>query len=576
MRIKALNRETYEKIAAGEVIDRPASIVRELIDNSLDAEADQIRLSLTEGGKSLIQIHDNGFGMTKEDLEICFLKHTTSKIKEFEDIYKSISLGFRGEALNSISIVSELEICSKTNENDVGNCIKIKEGKLLDISETAFNTGTNIKVKNLFFNLPVRRKSLKSDTAEFRQIKDVFIQKSIPFYDRNFILTHNGKEVYNSNKSENPLKRIELFYSKDVRSHLIEIEQEFKEFTIHGYISESNYFKPNKKYQHVFVNQRPIFSGALSHAMNSAYEGICPIGQHPLAFIFIQMNPELTDVNIHPTKREIKLLIEKELYHGLYHLIKEAVTRTFSIPTLQIHDPPVKEAMREYYQSKGSNHDPTFQFDYSQNNQKSFQSKLDTSPVEYDQSTYKILGVLFHTYILLEKEAEFFILDQHAAHERLEYEKIKAKLKDKNISSQGLLTPFVIDFSEDEFTIVSNNLTELKSLGYDLEIFGESSFSVNAIPFFIKDDKVKENIEKLTEDILDNKTVPDPLKFIDESLKMKACKTAVKSGDSLSYSEIEYLLKELMTYPNPFACPHGRPTALKMSRTEIEKMFLRI
>ncbi|MDH5682385.1 MAG: DNA mismatch repair endonuclease MutL, partial [Spirochaetota bacterium] len=324
MKIKILPKKTYQKIAAGEVIDRPSSVVRELLDNAIDSEASVVRVMVADGGKKLIQITDNGCGMSKKDLQICYHKHTTSKISDFEDIYRVVSLGFRGEALNAISIISELEITSKTEEDDIGYSVLIREGELQSEREVVRNTGSTVIVRHLFHNIPVRQKSLKSDTAEFRQIKEVFIHKAIPFYDRDFHLTHNGKPVYSSLKSRSPMDRIKLFFGEDLSEHLIEVNQDFDNFHISGFLSSPNFFKPTKKFQSVYINQRPIFSPSISHAIFSAYEGITPVGQHPLAFLFIQIPPQLMDVNIHPTKREVKLLNESAIHQGVYHLIKDA------------------------------------------------------------------------------------------------------------------------------------------------------------------------------------------------------------------------------------------------------------
>ncbi len=582
MKIKQLPKETYQKIAAGEIIDRPASVVRELIDNAIDAEASQIKVHLVEGGKKLIQVQDNGMGMSSNDLKICFFKHTTSKIKDFEDIYKTVSLGFRGEALNAISIVSELEILSKTQADTVGYSLIVKGGELLKEKETARNPGTSVLVRHLFYNIPVRQKALKSDNTELRYIKDVFIHKAIPFYDRDFYLTHNGKELYSSIKSLSALDRIMLFYGDDLKSHLVEVVQDFGDFHIRGYICEPNFFKRNKKSQFSYINQRPIFSPAISHAVSMAYEGITPVGHHPIAFLFLEIDPQLLDVNIHPTKREVKISIESAIHQAIYHLIKDMISRNHSLPKIELKD-RVKNSLNTYYQNNNNakqndllSH--TNVWNHSRHFVKSPTAEVSNHDVlveEGSEKEYRIMGVLFSTYILIEQGDEFLLLDQHAAHERLKYEQIKAKMTNDKIPSQPLLTPFNIDVPLSDMDLIVSKLDSLIPLGLDLEVFGEHSFIVRSIPYFLKLEQAQLVLDQLLEDIMDGKSLADPLSFIDNTLKMKACRSAVKSGDLLSHSELTHLVTELIKYPNPFACPHGRPTALHLSKTEIENLFLR-
>ncbi len=580
MNIKQLPKETYQKIAAGEIIDRPASVVRELIDNAIDSEASQIKVHLVEGGKKLIQVQDNGMGMTLDDLRICFLKHTTSKIKDFEDIYKTVSLGFRGEALNATSIVSELEILSKTKTDPVAHSVLIKGGEVINEKEIARNPGTSVLVRHLFYNIPVRQKALKTESTELRYIKDVFIHKAIPFYDRDFYLTHNGKELYASLKSLSALDRIKLFFGDDLQSHLVEMVQDFGDFHIRGYVSEPNFFKGSKKFQYSYINQRPIFSPAISHAVSKAYEGITPVGHHPLAFLFLEIDPQLLDVNIHPTKREVKISIESAIHQAIYHLIKDMISKNYALPKIELKE-RVKSSLSSYYQNNN-----TRQKDFISQAKVWDRSKQFVKPPAVDvpddstskqgaDEDYRIMGVLFNTYILIEHGDEFLLLDQHAAHERLKYEQIKARMTHDQIPSQPLLTPFVVDVPPSDMESITSKLESLTQLGIELEVFGEQSFIVQSIPYFLKLEQARVVLDKLLGDIMDGKNLADPLSFIDNTLKMKACRSAIKSGDLLSHSELTHLVKELLEYPNPFACPHGRPTALNLSKAEIENLFLR-
>lgn len=580
MNIQFLSKKAFQKIAAGEVVDRPVSVVRELLDNAIDSEADQIKIQIIEGGKKLVQVSDNGCGMSREDVKICHLKHTTSKIKEFDDIYKTLSLGFRGEALNAISIVSEITISSKNKDDVVGYSALVKGGELINEKEVSRNKGTTVQVEHLFYNIPVRQKSLKSEISEFKQIKETFIQKAIPFYNREFQLIHNGKTVYSSLKSPSHIDRIKLFYGEKITKHLFEVNQDFGDFYIMGYLSEPNFFKGSKKFQSCYINNRPIFSPAISHAISKAYEGITPVGQNPVSFLFIQIPPHLVDVNIHPTKREVKLLNEQHIYQGVYHLIKEMIAKSPSLPKIEFKR-KVKDSINAYYQKENSSHQPSFLSQKRVYNQsKSFSKPM---AVEYSkpensvekEREHRILGTLFNTYVLIEHNDDFILLDQHAAHERLQYEKIKTKLTNETIPSQPLLTPFVVDVPPSDTESISLKQDDISQLGFDLEIFGEQSFIVNAIPYFLKFDQAKHVLEKLLDDVIDGKALPKPLIFIDDVLKMKACRSAIKSGDSVSKEELSHLITELLSYPSPFACPHGRPTALRLSKQDIEQLFLR-
>ncbi len=575
MKIQYLSKQTYEKISAGEVIDRPASVVRELLDNAIDSEADQIDVTIADGGKKLIQIRDNGFGMSIDDLRICYHKHTTSKISHFDDIYQIVSMGFRGEALNAISIISEMEIISRTKDDEIGNSIIIKGGELIDERKTAANLGTNILIKNIFYNIPVRQKSLRSESSEFKHIKDIFIHKAIANYEKGFSLYHNGKQIYNLKKNQNILDRIREFYNDDLTKHLLEINQDYGIFSIKGYISEPNYFKTTKHYQLTFVNNRPVFSPSISHAINSAYETITPIGQHPITFIFIQISPQLIDVNIHPTKKEIKLLNEQAIHHAIYQLIKNNIQNQSSIPQIEINN-SLKNSIHTFYK-QNENKQPNLPHSQNiifQKNKTVIDPKIEISNDSSSKNNYHVIGSLFNTYILIQREDELLLIDQHAAHERLQYEKLKSKIND-NIPSHPLITSFVIEISKGDYNLVTSQLEQLLHLGFELNPFGDYTFIVHAIPNFLSFEESKQVLDYLIDKILDEDTLPSILEFLEESLKMNACRSSVKSGDNLKIEEVISLINELEQYPNPFACPHGRPTALRISKSEIEHFFLR-
>ncbi len=569
--IRFLSKETYQKIAAGEVIDRPLAVVRELMDNAIDSKGDNIKVQIIAGGKKAIEVKDNGFGMSKDDIKICHLKHTTSKIINFDDIYKTTYMGFRGEALNAISIVSELTITSKNQDDSIGNSIIIKGGDIVTEKEVPTNRGTSIKVNHLFYNIPARARSLKSDISEFRHIKNIFIQKAIPHNNIGITLVNNEKTVFNIPKPYSILDRIKIFYGQELSDHLIPIDKDFDGFSISGFISKPNFFKGSKKYQCYYINNRSIFSNSMAHAVYLGYDSITPVGQYPVSFLFIKIDPKLIDVNVHPTKREVKLFNESTIHNELYQLIKNSVSKHPSLPKIEFKS-NIKNSIKTYYNKKSKKLDlrhNAFVYKKSMINNKS-----NTIPNTDESIDYKIIGQLFNTYIVMEKDEELILLDQHAAHERLLYEQIKEKIGDNNIPSQSLLVPFHVDIPISDFEVIASKLDRLNSLGFQVDVFGDNSFIVNAIPYFLKLEKAKTVIEKLLDNISD-KDIPSIKSFLDDTIKMKACRSAIKSGDSPFDNEISYLIKQLLKYDNPFACPHGRPTTLSLTKLELEQLFLR-
>lgn len=634
-KIRVLSKETTEKIAAGEIIERPASILRELLDNSLDASSTSIQVEIIEGGKKGIRVQDNGEGMTEEELELCIQQYATSKIRSFDDLYRIHSMGFRGEALHAISLVCELTLSSRVPKQNLGTQIQASEGKIKEKKPHSKGIGTTIEAYHLFHNFPVRRMHMKSDRSESYQSKEVFLQKAIPFYDREFEFLQDHKTLWKLLACPSPLQRINQIYKElKMQEQVIEIQRDYEDFQIRAYVSKPNSYQSSKKFQLHFLNQRCITSPALYHVISKAYEDILPIGKYPIAFLFMEVHPRLLDINVHPTKKEIRIHIESALYKTLSQLIQENIQENFFIPKLKMYSAEgekqkepeqkeetnqfespkerVKDALEDFYHStshkrnlknlnktqkselekketKQNSKDEFLsqsQFSSSEDRSQNFSKNLLSSESSssshdkilfknsFDDSDYRILGTLFETYLVIERDEELLLLDQHAAHERLRYEKIKSQIQN-DIPCQKLLEPFILNLSFGELEKLIPSLADFSRLGFEWVELGRDSLAVDGIPYFLNLKQAKERIDQLIDTVRQDKGVPTPIEFLTESMKMQACRSAIQSGDRMSETELRELLQELEKYPNPFACPHGRPTALKLNQRELEALFLR-
>lgn len=609
-KIKILDELTIQKIAAGEIIERPSSIVKELIENSLDANSSSITIEIANGGKNYIRVTDNGDGFTEDDLKIAFKRHSTSKLANIEDLYKIMSFGFRGEALASISAVSKMEILTRTEKNLTGLQAFVENGEVKKIRPIGCPKGTTIIVRDLFYNLPVRENFLKSDTVEANSISDTIYRLALGNSGVTFKYVKDNKVVFNISKNNDLISNIYILLGKEFSENLIDINYRSSDFNIYGYISNNTFYRSNRSHQYLYVNKRYVKNDFISNLIENKYKSIIPINRYPVFIIFIDINPLLIDVNIHPTKQEIKFTNQNEIGQVLGMLINNVLDKILSIPKAKfgvdkknenLDDLPllyeksflegsylennqgydILETSKDRYRKENKINDINNGSNYLNNSRDKdlFQDKINKeygNELIYMLKNSRILGVLFSTFILLENiELEkIFLIDQHAAHERVMYERYKADYQSEKVVIQNLITPEIIELSHSEVETVAENTQLLRSLGFIVEEFGSNSVIIRGVPMLFGKPQVKSLFMDLVDTIQHNIRSTYEIK-LDKIMKI-ACTKAIKSGDNMSNIEIQSLIEQLSKTENPYTCPHGRPTIIEISRKDIEKEFKRI
>lgn len=563
--IVLLDDLTINQIAAGEVIERPANVVKELVENSIDAGATAITIEIKDGGKSFIKIIDNGKGIEPDDIAISLERHATSKIRKVEDLEQTYTMGFRGEALASISAISNLTMITKTKEQDSGIKLMASGGNIISYEEIACQNGTTILVENLFFNTPVRYKFLKQDFTEFKYIKDWVQKIAMANLNVSFKLINEGKIVFKSNGNGKLDDIIYLLYGKNIQSNLFDVDYEESNIKVTGKIGNSYVAEKTRKNQILFLNKRNIKNSVLMNSGDQAFVGSIGIGKYGFYILNLEMPASFYDVNVHPTKMEVRFKDEELVYQVLYKAIKGAILNKSFLGNEETSSKQENYVSDEY----------KFTTDYFEN------KKLGTKIVENEKYSnelikrenkrnvdYKFIGISFKTYIIVEIDNEIHLIDQHAAHERLLYEQIKNNYKNNiHSNSQMLLLPEVIDLQHNEMDFVRNNLDLIKKIGYDIEFFGDNSIKINGTPDI--EYRSKTNIKNMFLDILDEMITnsKSPIKDIEERfIATVACKAAVKAGMDLTKQEVDYLIQNLLTLQNPYTCPHGRPTTVKFAK----------
>lgn len=593
--IQLLSKEVSDKIAAGEVVDRPLSIVKELVENALDAGADSLVVEIRNGGKSYIRVSDNGWGISSDEVEIAFLRHATSKIQQAEDLNHIRTLGFRGEALSSIAAVTRIELLTKRREDKTGTLLRLSGGQIIDRKPVGCPEGTTIVVEDLFYNTPARLKFLKSDAAETSVITD-FMSKIALAYDQcqiRFIC--NGNTLFTTMGKGSRLQNILTVYDRTIQDHLLPVEWEGPDYTLRGYVSKPSFTKTSRKYQIHFVNGRVISSRLLDQAIEDAYREKMFAGRFPVAFLFLDAEPEKLDVNIHPNKKEIRFEEEDLVREFVAQAIRRGLDRPEAVPAIE------KKASRE----------KNFVFPVSTPEtpaEKNIEIKAST-PIREEQVNIKnilstirreedrketwtvkestelpvmappiedltILGSVFSSYILASGNQHFYLIDQHAAHERVTYEKLMIGFRRGDQRIQQLLIPFVQSLTYGERQHLEDWIQFLNRLGYEAEEFGPNDFRITGVPAFLSLEESQDFLRYLTENIQEGADLKNSA--IQEKIVARACKSSVKAGDSLKAEEMEHLIKELFLCENPYTCPHGRPTLIRLSKGEIERMFKRI
>ena len=564
--IVILDDLTINKMAAGEVIERPANVVKELVENSIDAGATNIIVEIKKGGKSLIKVVDNGKGIEADEMFISLERHATSKIKQVEDLEKIYSMGFRGEALASIVAISKLTMISKTAKQDFGIKIEAEAGDILSREEVGAKTGTTITVENLFFNTPVRYKFLKQDATEFRYIKEWIQKVALANPSISFKLINDGKNIFQSNGNGNIKDIIYTLYGKEIADNIIDVDYKEENIRITGVIGNTRIAKDNRKNQIVFLNKRNIKNAIITNSADQAFKGSTGIGMYGFFILNIEMPANYYDVNVHPTKMEVRFKNEEELHRVVYSAIKNSILNEKFLGNEEISKEKENYILNEY--NFANNH--TNQNESLENNQeeKDLIKRENKREVKY---TY--IGIAFKTYIIIQVENEIYLIDQHAAHERVLYEQIKDNYKKNNQSnSQMMLVPEVINLTHREIEFIKNNEELLKKIGYDIEFFGENTIKINGVPDI--EYREKTNRKDMFLDILDemlNDSRSQIKDIEDRFIATVACKAAVKANMDLKREEVDILIQNLLKLQNPYTCPHGRPTTIKMKREEIVK-----
>ena len=605
-RVNILDISIANKIAAGEVVERPAAIVKELVENSIDAKAKNIVIQIHGGGKELIKISDDGEGIHNDDIEKIFLPHATSKIQKEEDLYNINSLGFRGEALPSIASVSKVFLKSRSDEFNYGMSIQIDGGIIIDKCECACNVGTEIEVRDLFYNTPARFKFLKSENRETAIIRDVVTKLAISNYEISFEYMVNDKLVFKTTGKSLRDAIINIF-GLNVLENLFFVENNCEKLNIFGYIGDINFCKSSRNNQYFFVNNRIVKNKNLMLSIENAYRNYMTVNKFPLFILFLSVNPKDIDVNIHPTKAEIKFEDEKIVYGFLYKTCINELNDYLSNSTLvkknylgdisplensnnfnltqskitplskeEVQD-LIKKRENDLYNQTIENEIPynlvSKEFDKNQleNLEENFKFEI---LKEDNFSDFKIIGQYNNTYIIGEWYKCLYIIDQHVAHEKILFEEFIQRIKTKTIVRQ-LILPIIVNLEQLEYATYKSNKDCFEKCGFSIEDFGENSIIIREVPFEFKDCDVKSLILEIISNI-DNfgSGTLDEVKY--NLIATKACKSAVKANCQLNMDEIKILLSKLMELENPFTCPHGRPIIIKFSLVEIEKMFKRV
>ena len=697
--IKLLNQETIDKIAAGEVVERPSSVVKELVENAIDAKATAITVEIKEGGTSFIRITDNGSGIEHAQVPIAFLRHSTSKIRQVEDLLSITSLGFRGETLSSIAAVSQVELITKTYGELTGTRYVIEGSKEVTNEEIGAPEGTTFLVRNLFYNVPARRKFLKTAQTEGNYISDLMERLALSHPDVSFKFISNGQTKMHTAGNSKEKDLIYHIYGRDITAALLPIEQKTPLFEVHGFIGKPLISRGNRNYENYFINGRYIKSALLSKAIEEAYKGFVMQHQYPFCVLYFNFETELLDVNVHPTKMELRFSDNEKVYHALFDIIRNALTHKDFIPDVPVEEKKLQKRepiaagtpepfekrrmpnvepgagvnaqmpQRAAFQSSTSQQAAsTSQQDISQpavlqqavkqvaenqpaENQSVFDKLLKKEPakaaeeqqeksqekpqntkpvsvfqkvaepnvaeeityqvkpkepetgiqqnavvqepeqatepvseVSYEQQSFltkearkehRILGQLFDTYWLVQYEDKLFIIDQHAAHEKVLYEKTMERVKKKTFSSQTLSPPTILTLNAQEEEMLERYREEITTFGYEVEPFGGKEYAVTAVPADFTDIDMRSMFIEMLDDF-SNISGADAPNLIMEKVASMSCKAAIKGNQAISRSEMEVLIDELLQLENPYNCPHGRPTIIAMSKYEIEKKFKRI
>ncbi len=567
--IKIMSTNLSNKIAAGEVIEKCSSVVKELVENSIDAGATDIKIDLIEGGIKEIKVTDNGKGMDKEDALIAFERHATSKLLTEEDLYFISTLGFRGEALSSIASVSEVIL--KTSTGDIGTKITIKGGKTVSVESSDSYQGTIITVSNIFYNTPARLKFLKSPQTEATNTVNLVEKFALSNPQIKFTLINNDLTLISTSGSNNLLKAIHEIYGLNVSSKMIEINSSNDDYEVTGYIGKPELQRSNSNQMIIFVNGRIIRNNEIRKMIKDGYYTYIPEIKYPFCILNINVDLTLVDVNIHPTKQEIKLSKIEELSTLIISTIREALNHELLIPEVETNLTEHIEIHEEQ---------TNFEFNSGTEQPKILFEKQEELSLDKNSQIKKLelypVGLALGTYIIAQNDAGIYLIDQHAAQERINYEKYFNALAKKDVNQIDLLIPINIELSPSEFLSIKENFDLFKNMGFVLEEFGINTYRIISHPTWLKEGYEEESIKRIFDLIMVLNKDFDLLKFNEHIAITLACKLSIKANYNISHEEMETLLNDLVLTDNPYNCPHGRPTIIKFTKYELERMFKRV
>ncbi len=630
--ITVLDQGTIDKIAAGEVIERPASVVKELLENAIDAKATAVTVEIRDGGISFIRVTDNGCGISKEDVPVAFLRHSTSKIKSVEDLFTVASLGFRGEALSSIAAVSQVELITKTAQELSGIRYQIEGGKERSIEEIGAPEGTTFLVRNLFYNTPARQKFLKTAQTEGSHVAALVEKIAMSHPDISIRFIQNNQNRLHTSGNHNLKDIIYTVFGREIAANLLPADSSQEIMQIHGFVGKPVIARSNRNFENYYINGRYIRSSLVAKAVEEAYRPFMMQHKYPFVLLHLTVEPEYLDVNVHPTKMELRFRDGERIYEIIRQTVSDALSEKELIPQVQLNRPvkekdtpkreqeprpepfevkrqadlsyrnnPVYQAVAERQPSwnagdknmKGEGRESAMQAERSRDRHTASRQEPTAGGSERKQEEkqldlfeekllepksrlrHKLIGQLFDTYWLVEFSDQLYIIDQHAAHEKILYEKTMASLKNREYTSQMVNPPIILTLGSEEEVILDRYMTYLAHMGFEIEHFGGREYAVRAVPdnlFSIaKKELLIEILDSLSDDIF--KENPD---MIYERVAGMSCKAAVKGNSRLSSAEADHLIDQLLELENPYACPHGRPTIISMSRRELEKKFKRI
>ena len=595
-RIRLLPEQVANQIAAGEVVERPASVVKELVENALDAEAKGVTVTIKNGGRSLINVADDGFGMGRDDALLALERHATSKITKAEDLHSITSLGFRGEAIPSIAAVSRFTLTSRERGTLSGTQIEIAGGKILSVGDVGAAEGTVVEVRNLFFNLPARRKFLRSIPTETAHIEHIVTLCALAHPGVAFKLVVDGRDVFHLAPTNDLTGRLRELYGAQLVEQLLKVGSGPGDVLVHGFIGKPGVSRADRRQQHLFVNQRPVESKGINYALLEGYHTALMRGKFPVTFLFIDIDPELVDVNIHPSKREVRFRGESIVRQCVIDAVRAALEpetaglrpvqnegwprsepRAFVPPSDHAPTPSgVVAAVRSGQAVSTSSAAPTAAGDsglYS--GQAEFTDTGTPQPAEVrtEEGSWRILGVIGQLYVLIESPEGLVLMDQHAAHERVLFEKMLKELETDSAPAQKLLLPLTLELDARDSAFLHANQKTLHKLGIGVSEFGEKTFLIDALPPYFSTANLAQTFRNIIDELRQTGEEVHARRLSEDKIATTVCRHAVKAHDPLRGEELRALLQQLHQCELPYTCPHGRPTLIQMSYAELEKKF---